>query len=76
MIQHEGKMMTRKHFERLASALHDVRPRVIQTGPTTHVGSEGLQWNKDVEAVCEVCKGFNPLFDADRFKQWAKEGPA
>jgi hypothetical protein len=33
-----------------------------------------VQWKRDIYAISEVCHDFNPLFDADRFKQAAQEG--
>ena len=71
--------MTRQHFEKLAKALHNARPTDVFGSRHGTMSTSGLykmqtQWNKDVQAISEVCQGFNPLFDADRFKQAAQEG--
>lgn len=73
--------LTKRHFEKLASALHNARPTDVFGSRTGTMSTSGLykmqtQWNKDVQAISKVCQESNSRFDADRFKQWAEEGPA
>ena len=68
--------MSKKHFIALAQALANSRPyRVLNTvlatdGQVAHF----CQWQRDVQAIAEVCESSNPHFDWHRFidacEQW------
>ena len=66
--------LTKRHFEKLATALHQAKP--AGEASVFMYNEAIIQWKRDVEAVSSVCQESNSLFDADRFKQWAEEGPA
>ena len=66
--------MTRQHFEKLATALHQAKPVTYTHTSPAKLKLREVQWKRDIQAISEVCQGFNPLFDADRFKQAAQEG--
>jgi hypothetical protein len=55
--------MTRRHFEALADALAEVRP----DDPHMCVALSIEQWEKDMEAVADVCEEANDNFDRERF---------
>ena len=66
--------MTRQHFEKLAKALHQAKPLAHTHSSPAQLKLREVQWKRDIHAISEVCHDFNPLFDADRFKQAAQEG--
>lgn len=54
--------MTRRHFEALARALANARPR-----PGRQSTDSWNQWEIDVAAVAHVLSDANPRFDRTRF---------
>ena len=67
--------LTKRHFEKLATSLHQAKP--AEDGASVFMYNAAIiQWKRDVQSVSSVCQESNSLFDADRFKQWAEEGPA
>jgi len=55
--------MSKKHFIELADCLRASKPTGKETGLAA-IGQQYRmeQWNRDVNAVAEVCKRFNPHF--------------
>ena len=54
--------MTKRHFIRLASLLHSIKPT---SGPT--IEQQYKQWEDTVYAIAGLCGSFNPRFDRTRF---------
>jgi hypothetical protein len=50
--------MTKRHFIRLASLLHSIKPTSEQ---------QYKQWEETVYAIAGLCGSFNPRFDRTRF---------
>ena len=68
-------MLTKKHFEVIATALAKARPSEM---PPEHVKLEYMkgrdaQWFNDVFHICEALKQINPRFDEDRFIDWIND---
>lgn len=60
------RRMTRKHFEALADALADARPKT--SAPICK-----MQWDECVGGVADVCAQFNPNFDREKFIERASK---
>lgn len=57
-------MITRKHMQALAYALHETKPIHVKGTPTD---ISAPQWVRDVTAVATVLAQNNPNFDKERF---------
>lgn len=57
-------MITRKHMQALAYALHDAKPEHVKGTPSD---ISAPQWVKDVTAVATAIAEVNPAFDKERF---------
>ena len=70
--------MTRKHFEALAAALANIRPkpeRESMWGPPVKGLGEGRNaWQNSVDLIANVCAESNPRFDRDKFLAATLEG--
>lgn len=67
--------MTKKDFEKLATALAKARPP--ETIPANKSAAEMIakddQWERDVTHVCEALKEINPNFNEGRFTDWIND---
>jgi hypothetical protein len=68
--------MSKKHFIALAQALANSRPygSLKATVLTDRQVTQVVQWQRDVQAIAEVCDSMSPAFDYRRFidacEQW------
>lgn len=58
--------MSKKHFQALALALAAIRPNEAWL-------NKRQQWEKDVNAVADVCAAHNHAFNRGTFIQWCEE---
>ena len=70
-------MLTKKHFEVIATALAKARPPELN--PSDEVGrliakAQDTQWQVDIKHVCQALREINPRFDEDRFTDWIMHG--
>lgn len=70
-------MLTKKHFELLATALARARPPAVtpaQLASTTILPellqAQDEQWVRDIDHVCQALADINPRFDKERFTDW------
>lgn len=59
--------MTRKDYQVLASALHDVQPELITSSDDRYGAAYGNQWQACVSAIADALAKDNPRFDRTRF---------
>lgn len=69
-------MLTKKHFEVIATALAKARPPELN--PPDEAGrliakAQDTQWQVDVKHVCQALKEINPRFNEDRFTDWIND---
>lgn len=67
--------MTKKDFEKLATALAQARPP--ETIPANKSAAEMIakddQWERDIDHVCKALAQINPNFNASRFYDWIND---
>lgn len=60
--------LTRQHFQAIATALAETRPRDVQSACMA-------QWRATRDAIRGAIRQFNGMFDRDRFDRWTEADP-
>lgn len=65
-------MLTKKHFEIIATALAKARPPE-EPGSREILKAKDEQWANTITHVCDALAEINPRFDKDRFTDWIND---